>query len=694
MAQDAAESSDSTPAAKGLDRVELTSGLLQHGIVIDPGDNSIRLETPRGATRIHKRDLSIVRFDPHRRSGERLLHDRLEFNDGRTIDGEVRVLDGGKVVQLKLPVGRGERNQAVMKYPMSDVKRIRRKDELVEDRRVYTVELAREIDAALEHLGAADDKEAEEARRFLAGCGVFAIDRIRESRGAIEDDALTEGSQAARTAQRLDSLLHLWSIKCLVPDKVQEFAPDVYDVLALETSAHAKQEFLKWVLPHYPEETTDLTLYIIRNRAEDHGVRAFAVDFLRRLQLNRALIDLYNDGEGEMQFVAAVALARNRILIGAPTLIDALSLDSESLRDLAARTLREAAGVDYRFRANGAPAARELAIARWKSWWEENQESIDQTSRLVLQGGTEESPQWREATRLWKRAHEAWIEKNFSGARELLEKSIAADPTFAKAVISLAVLRYVELGERAEAEKLLRDLIERPTAAMTPRDKFAAHLELGNIARLEEHWDEALEHYDECTVIDPKSALALAARADVAWILATRRPAATEAERRAAFGKILEGYEESRELTLEALEKLTVLDIDSLPESETLPFVRGVYNRSVFETRKGYEREVVRLHQAIARVHHALGDFAAAVSTVRRALDFLDVNSDRSETRDLEAELRNYLAILYERQGRDIEALDEYRKVLRQLDSKNKSSLRGIERLRKQVATSSTEPTR
>src|SRR5690606_13742802 len=204
----------------------------------------------------------------------RLANDLVEFRDGHSIEGDVQVIDGGRTVAIRvaLPAGIAEGARPLMKYPMSDVDRIRRRGELVEARRVYTEELGKEIDQALEKLGADDPKAIEEARKFLVDCGVFAIHAVRKLH---EELASTEPADSPRQ-RALRSILHVWEIKRLIPDEVQEFAPDVYEILALEAEPHEKREFLKWVLPPYPEETKDLALYLVKCRDEDLSVRAFA----------------------------------------------------------------------------------------------------------------------------------------------------------------------------------------------------------------------------------------------------------------------------------------------------------------------------------------------------------------------------------------------------------------------------------
>jgi tetratricopeptide (TPR) repeat protein len=673
-----------------LDRVVLTSGLVHRGSVVDSGDNSIRIEVGSGAARVHKRDIASISFDEERRLDRRLETDRVEFKDGHFVEGDVEVIDGGKRVRVLL-AGKGGAEDArpSIVCSMAEVFRIRRRSELMSDSRYFTVELGERIRRSIGELASADSTMADGAEAFLRQCGIFSSALIEAE---LTRERSREGTERREAViERLERLSHANELRRLVTDEIQDFAPDIYDILALGSPDHAKRELLKLVLPHFAGESSELAMFIVRNPRESSETRALTIDLLRRLNDHETLLNLYNSSRGEIQLAAAIALARNRVLFGVPTLLEALDLESVDLRALAEKTLREATGEDFRFRADGAPAARAAAITRWEAWWERNRAALEQNSLAILRGGGEETEETRLATTRWKEAHRAWAASKPEEAVRLFRSALEADPNFVKAHIGLAVLYYSTLEKPDEAEKILRSLVERPLSSTTPRDRYWIRYELGNALVRAGRRLDAIDQFEECISLDPAEVLAYEARADAIWHVATREKASDENAQRARLEEVAADYAKALELRQKSLEGLGVLDADSLPEAESLPFARRLYNRNVLATRMGYEQEVVRLQRSIARVRHLLGDHEAAARSIREAIEFLYVTSEENERAPLEIELRNYLGFLYERLGNDREALEEYQRVLKRLDAENAVSRRGIDRVRRRATDDSAD---
>ncbi|MEM7234287.1 MAG: tetratricopeptide repeat protein [Planctomycetota bacterium] len=681
-----------------LDTVELKNGSIQRGYVVETGDNAIRLERGGGARRFLKNEILSIKFHKERRAESKLEHDRVELKTGHEVDGKVKVIDGGKRVRVTLAKKRANGKATTVTYPMTTVRRIRWKDEseFAQNGNYYTVELEKQIANALQKLRIVGDKERVKVEAFLASTGVFSIEAIK-ARAAAKEAA---GGLDDEEGMSLLALQHLYELKLVVPTEIQESVPEIYDVLSLRSNAERKIEFLKAILPNYSERAVDLVVHVVKNPLEADSVRGLAVDMMRRLQLNQALLNLYNGAQGQLQFAAAIALSKNRILLGIPTLIEALDLPRESIRKLAADQLRSATGQNFRYQFDGAAAARKLAAGKWSDWWTDNKAEIEKTSILILREGTGQSPEWKMATQLWKEAHKAWGSapkgkdrgKHVEEAKTLLKEAVDTDPTFVKASISLAVIQYVEDRDPTKAETLLSDLVQRPLSTTSARDRFWIHLEYANVLRIQGKIAEALRNYDECLALDPSSVEATTGRADVLWLLGTGRgklpPAVTDKEkeksagdrRRTYLSRALSGFEDSLKKIEALLEKLVVLRAEDLPEFDTLPFARRLHNRSVLEARRGYEQEIVRIYQRIARVHTLQGQVDQAVTSIRRGLDYLSISIEGGGAEKLEANLRSHLALAYERQGKVVEAYKEYRRVLK-VDPENKTGRDGIKRL-------------
>lgn len=675
-----------------LDVVHMRDGSSLKGLVVDPGGNHIRLEIGGGSRVIAKGDVERIEFDEARRATEKLSTDRVEFKDGHTVDGKVRLIEGGAKVQVTLP---GRNLQVV--YRREQIRRVLWQDELVTSTSVhYSMEMAQRISEALVQLASEDSEAARKAEDLLIQSGVFATPAMEKELEALEAKLREAGSiddLPAVDRTKLESLRRVQRVnrlKMVVSDDVEEWEPRVYEILGRGTYEQ-RDALLKALLPSFSESATDLALDIIRDPLEDERIRSVVVDMLRRLQRNRALLRLYNQSSGQLKLVAAIALARNRILLGVPTLIEALSLDTPQLRELAAKSLREYTSQDFRFRSNGTPAARDLAIARWRAWWRDHKVQVENSARVILKDGTRESPQWKQASRLWRLAHEAWQREQYERARRFLIEALAVDPTFVKASVSLAVLDYSHLDRVADAERTLRGLVDRPVATITPNDHFWIRLELANVCRMQGNLEEALGNYAECQLIDPSSISAVMGQADCNWLMATSSKVEGD-ERSRRLRSALEGFEKAVEMLEKALEGLVALRPEDIPDIDELPFERRVHNRTVLQVRRGYQRDLAHLYLKIARVEVVLGKNEAAVAKLLQGIDYVEVARDDIEDADkLLVDMYIRLALTYESLGQDILAVRQYRHVLLKHDPSNRTCRRGMERLRDKVARKSGE---
>jgi tetratricopeptide (TPR) repeat protein len=574
-------------------------------------------------------------------------------------------------------------------YPRSQIRKIHWQNESITSSNLhYSAELEKSIAASLAKLTSKSPEELQKAEDFLVQAGIFAIDRVRDAYSQALSKA-GDPNQPAPDAARVDSLrriVHIYNLKKVVPSEIEEAHPRVFEVLAYGTAAE-RESLLKLILPNYSDDAIDLALYLIKRTQEDDKIRSILVDMLRRMNKNWALLKLYNESTGQLKLIAAIALGKNQVLLGLPTIIEALSLDSEDMRMLAAKTLRELSGKDFKFRADGAPAAREMALKRWQQWWNDNESQIEKSAKAILQGGDINSPQRKTAREAWKNAHEAWKLKQFDRAEEFLKRAIAADPTFVRAPISLAVLYYTELKKLNSAEKILSDLAERPLATMSPGDHYWICFELGNVYRLLGRYSESLAYYKECLLHNSESIYAIIGKAECNWLLATGKENLDSDERSLRLNLALNDYQEAFELLEKEIEELVTLRAEDFPDMEDLPFERRVYNRTVAQVRRGYEEEMAQLFLKIGKLYLLLGKKEKVVLELRKGIQFVETFGNALKNKKkLLTDLRSFLGFTYEELGRDLLALREFQNVLENLDPGNKHCQLGLARIRKKTA--------
>jgi tetratricopeptide (TPR) repeat protein len=660
-------------ALQAEDVVVLKDATSHPGEVVDLGGNRIELMLSAGAKRILKRDIDKVRFDENRSRKEIESTDVVIRQGGHKIRGAVEVIDGGRKVQITLPEGM----KAVL--PRKDVIRIIRRGEFIEhDTTVYTRELGEGIRAAIESLLQANVETPDEALRrtetFLTNCGIFAVGPVREALSTAVAD-----SPAARVLARVDRQYRLREV---VATAIEEAEAGVYRILSDGTVAE-KCDFLVQTFPRFVEESVPLAEFLARDAGEDPTVRAWSVDFLRRMQRNQEILRIYKESTGQVQLASAIALGRNRILIGMPTLIEALELDALEMRQLAAKHLQAFTGKDFHFRPDGAPQARREAVAKWHAWWSENEAAVKTLSENVLRKTGAAAPERIAAQNLWKEACASLESKDVAKAENLFRQASVMDPGFVPAAVGLGAILYSELGKPDEAVKTLEDLRSRVTAEWTVQDREWIQLHLGNALRLKGDLEGAAAAYEQCRRLAPENVHAIMSLAEVTFAAATRVENMRPEERTLRLRSALESYEKAASLFDRFGGELSTLRIEELPPGVELPFNRREHNRSVIDLRRMYRlRKQESVFQS-AKIRSLLGEQKEAVLLLRAGIDDLALE-DSAQARKVETGMRSYLGVLYEEMGQPLLALKEYRKVLADLDAENPECLRGMERLRRQ----------
>lgn len=673
-----------------LDKVHLSDGSIQYGKVAERGGNTISLEYRGAAKRIPKALVDKIVFYEGRRSQQKLDTDLviLKVNEHRV---PCKILkESGVEVRVELA------NGAKTTYRRDRVLRLHYRNQVLNaSSDYYTVELAQEMDQAIRLIVNGEESRSAQAEKFLVQCGVFALGKVQKSLGSFKDAGEPEKKKIQSSFARI---LHIHQLKKVVTDSMETSEPRIYEELTyggLET----RESLLKVLYPKFTDESVPLAKYIISNEQEDVRLRALSVEILRRLNCNKALLEIYNDSSRELKLVSSVALVRNRIFFPIPTLLEALDVGGEGnfkIRALAAGVLRDSTRQNFGFKAEGTPEARAKAIKKWRQWWEENTQQYRARSLLVLNNRGIETEARKESREFWLKAHQFWTAGRFDRAGTYLREARRKDPSFLKAHVSYATLLYSELSqveeiaERkaamiAEAGQILKGLVDSALPDAVEQDLHWIHFEYGNVLRLQGKHKEALRQYENSLGLDPSSIASVLGIADSHWAVATGRNELSKVERKLEMHSALKGYSLAEKKIAESMGNIQVMSAGDIPQLGTLPFERRAHNRNALAVREELEKEGIRLSIKKARVYRLQEDPKKAVVALRQGLETLNASAEIKDKKAIEADLRAMLGVVYESMGQEVLAVKEYLKVVKDLDRTNPVCRRGYERLRKRL---------
>ncbi len=652
----------------GADRIELSDGTRLEGDLVELGGSQLEMRCRGGSKVIRRRDIVSVDLDQGRVAREVAKTDAVINADGFRINGKVEELAGGQQIRVTLAGG------ARVVIPRAEVSDIILAGQTVESHdKLYTVELARSIDASLQRVIDAEPGQASTATdvQFLSKWGIFAIDRVR---AALADEAVSAEAKAA-----FEGVARTYELKRVTDPKIEAYDTQVFDVLTNGTSEE-KRNLLVFLFFRFADEVVPLAVHLALSEQQDDVVRGYSIDFLRRTQRNRELVDIYNQSAGRTQFASAVALCKNQILLGLPTIIEALEL-AEPARRMAIGLLREFTDQTFRFRPDGAPEARRQAISRWWNWWTENEERIRQFSYKILADRKEMTPEREKATQLWEEASRAYGERDVDYALERLEQARSVDPLFLRAHICLAMIHIVEKNDAETALTILQATNYHTRPGVETSDRFWLHLYEGHCHRRLGDQRKALAAYEASILHEAGQLQGTLGFAELALQVATGDFSLTSTERETLLKRSLEAYEKALAALGDRRGHLVTMTLEDLPLSGELAFDRRTHNRSVVQIRKAYRQHKFDYLLSAARIRSLLKDHAGAIDLLSSELGEL-VTYRESGLKEHEVGVRNLLGYLYEQEGRGLDALRQFQFVLKYLDKGNATSRAGIVRLR------------
>ena len=404
-----------SPAADAQDdRVRLRDGTLVLGVLVERGGATLELVVPGGSKVLLRGDIADVEFSADREAQGRVEKDAVVRDDGHRIVGKVEVLAGGQQVRVTQESG------SRVTLPRRRVVKILRKgDALRTGERIHTVETAKAVRENLDRLrqGGAGAAKAES---FLTTSGIFAIQQIRAELARPAEP--TAEAKAARAA--FERIERLYRLKEIVSPEIERYESDVFKILSSGT-VKEQRDLLLFIYYRFVEDSVPIAKFLVFDTKTNQEIRGYGIDFLRRMQKNRELLDVFHRSVGRVQLAAAIALGKNKIYVGVPTLIEALELKESGVRTLAVTFLREFSGLSFRFRPDGAPEARRQAVNRWREWWRKNAENYEQIAKKILAGEGGERPRFNRGVGAlatgWRRDRESRIQVRRESAERRIE---------------------------------------------------------------------------------------------------------------------------------------------------------------------------------------------------------------------------------------------------------------------------------
>jgi len=672
-----------------LDRVELRDGSRLEGELVELGGTQLKLRLRGGEKVLLRRDVLSAQFDSTRVSRRAATSDGVVRDDGYRVFGNVEIFPGRQQVRVTLASG------ASVEIPRKRVVQIIRKGDTIEtETSVYTQELDQEIQDALKRLlrSEASKTEIASASTFLKECGIFAIERVRKAlltqTGANQQAKPEVKARAAKSPQEaaLQHIDRVYRLKETVPTEVEKYDFMVFEVLASE-QFKPKEDLLLFIFYRFVEESVPIARLLAMDVEEDPRIRGYSIDFLRRMQKNHDLVDVYRRSSGQVQLATAIALGKNQIYVGIPALFDALELSETRVRALAVAHLREFTGKNFRFRPDGAPHARAESVTAWRDWWAKHEDDLKELSVKVMQEGRDETPERRKAQRLWQAASLAYTKGDVDYSGKLLRDALAADPLFLRAQICLAMVYLLGHDKPKDALRVLDEIHKRNRFGLGLIDNYWVYLYTGHCHSLLGDSAKAREAYGECVVYNEHGLEGLRALADTAYKNATSSRSLSSKQRESELRVAAKTYKRAVDLIESREDRLVTMTMADMPLESNPLFPLRKHNRSVVEVRRHYR---LRLHSCllgIARVRYLLGEKEEAIKLLEKRIAELITYRKHVELKALEIEIHNFLGMAHEDLGNRLSALQHYRVVLRVLDPENQQSRRSVERMRKATRT-------
>ena len=650
------------------DRVWLRDGSRLDGSIIELGGSSIAISTKQNRRKIRREEVRKVEFSLHDSEAVKLKHDLVLCRDGTDLQGTVSYSEDKRSVHVTFKDG----NRVTVLR--GDVLRILKRGEAVpgQDDSLYFTQAKKDLIArSLRDLSSPDSGRVQVAELGLKDLGIFAIADVETTRA----DSPKEGPYR----EALERIHLSYELKKAGSRGVEEIDRDVYSILS-GTDKNAKDQLINDILLRNVEDGVRLAKILLLNRYVEPELRAVLVSLLGGFQRNSDLVELYERSSGRVQLSIAIALGRNRILLGARTLIEALALSDRTVRRLAIESLKDFTGEDFNYHYADLPQARKRSIARWEKWWKKSESGIKIQAESVLAGKDIETPQRLEARRLWEEAL-ALVQLNKLGSAERKLTSAAhIDPTYFSVQLQLGVFLYTKRDKLEPAQKQLEGLLTRRLSTVGSIQISWVHYHLGNIRVLKGEHAAAIGSLVDCIKNNPEFLPAYRALGDLYYNRATGREELGRSSRLKALTKGLGYYRSAVDQIEEWQREMVIIVREDLPLTEVPPFDMREHNRNVRSVRELLRLTKSEIYLGMARIHLLLGHRQRAQNALNDGIAGIK-DEVGEKTKRLQIRLRNYLGVLYEEDQEFEAARREYEFVLANLDQADAAARAGVKRL-------------
>lgn len=533
--------------AQNLHKVYMEDGRVLVGEVIDRG-NKVEISFTRGKVRgkvwILKKE--IIKIEPveEKAAPDKHLLDAIELLDGRILEGTI-IKETPQRVYLEMEK---YGSKAVMGFEKKRIKRIlyrKDREKMRKERKenpfinpTISPEFAKKILETIELLQSWDLAGVVEAREELLKLGIFAEPFLRKSLKEkeklfkemtdfhnstpffVESGAFLYGPATEvgamplkRCLSLIREILGIGRVKKLVTSEMEEKIRNIYSRLA-SSSASIRLGVLQEIVLYAPKSIRPILTYFINKEDETPTIKAYCITQLGILGEIKELTKIYEDSDGQLKFVAAMALGDNGSFIGIPTLMDALAFDDLKIRKIAIDKLKEYTGEFQGYFADEPLPKRQQALLRWREWWKQNAAKYVGPSIKILMGGKVSLKDKKEGLFLWKQGREQ-MEKGLytleKDTKSLLldraiynfEKSLRLYPSFVSARFNLAKLLYQEKKDYDKALNHLKSIVTRYRREAGEMGQKLAYYHMGTIYSIQGKWDQAVFRYQRALTLDP-----------------------------------------------------------------------------------------------------------------------------------------------------------------------------------------------
>jgi tetratricopeptide (TPR) repeat protein len=263
-------------------------------------------------------------------------------------------------------------------------------------------------------------------------------------------------------------------------------------------------------------------------------------------------------------------------------------------------------------------------------------------------------------------ARRCWGEGDLEGAELASTRALRADQGFVAALRFLSEI-YRELEDGPRELVMLEQVVTIRRATPAPDELPRSLMELGKTLIRLEHWDRALEVYDEARAL-------FSSRGQLHDATRSRSNRASIFLQRGSPESAIREYLEALETSSSGLRDQPRLLYNLALAQKACGKPRAAIDtleRSLEAARTRHDHRLIcRCHNALGALHDERGDLEGALTAYRLAEEYFDASDERT----LLAGLKDHIAITYRKQGQHKRALDYSDQAVALIDETTRKS--------------------